>query len=81
MVSAAQSDSVNVYISPEDEQFKGTSLVFKTVTDNNLPVAAIGVIGPNRMDYSKVISTVDYLTDKLRDTIKSSSSLTEKDET
>ncbi len=71
VVSAAQNDSVNVYISPEDEQFKGTSLVFKTVTDNNLPVAAIGVIGPNRMDYSKVISTVDYLTDKLRDTIKS----------
>ena len=49
---------------------KGTSLVFKTVTENNLPVAAIGVIGPNRMDYPKVISTVDYLTDKIKDAIK-----------
>lgn len=83
VVSAAQNDSVNVYISPEDEQFKSTSLVFKTVTDNNLPVAAIGVIGPNRMDYSKVISTVDYLTDKLRDTIKGTKStvVSDKSET
>ncbi len=76
VVSASQNDAVNVYISPEgeNEQFKGTSLVFKTVTENNLPVAAIGVLGPCRMDYSKVISTVDYLTDKLRDAIKSDSS-------
>lgn len=72
VVSASQNDAVNVYISPEDENehFKGTSLVFKTVTENNLPIAAIGVIGPCRMDYPKVISTVDYLTDKIRDAIK-----------
>lgn len=72
VVSASQNDSVNVYISPEGEndQMKGTSLVFKTVTENNLPVAAIGVIGPCRMDYPKVISTVDYLTDKIKGAIK-----------
>ena len=72
VVSASQNDAVNVYISPEgeSEMLKGTSLVFKTVTENNLPVAAIGVIGPNRMDYPKVISTVDYLTDKIKDAIK-----------
>ena len=72
VVSASQNDAVNVYISPEgeSEMLKGTSLVFKTVTENNLPIAAIGVIGPNRMDYPKVISTVDYLTDKIKDAIK-----------
>ena len=72
VVSASQNDAINVYISPEgeNEQFKGTSLVFKTVTENNLPVAAIGVIGPCRMDYPKVISTVDYMTDKIKDAIK-----------
>ena len=72
VVSAAENDTVNVYIGPEseDESMKGTSLVFKTVTENNIPVAAIGVIGPCRMDYSKVISTVDYLTDKISDAIK-----------
>ena len=63
---------MNIYISPEseDEQLKGTSLVFKTITDNNLPVAAIGVIGPCRMDYPKVISTVDYLSEKIGEAIK-----------
>ena len=72
VVSAAQNDAVNIYISPEseDQQLKGTSLVFKTITDNNLPVAAIGVIGPCRMDYPKVISTVDYLSDKIAEAIK-----------
>ena len=72
VVSASQNDAVNVYIGPEgeNENFKGTSLVFKTVTENNLPVAAIGVIGPCRMDYPKVISTVDYMTDKIKDAIK-----------
>ena len=73
VVSASQNDAVNVYISPEGENdnLKGTSLIFKTITENDLPVAAIGVIGPNRMDYSKVISTVDYLTDKIKGAIKS----------
>ena len=73
VVSASQNDAVNVYISPEseNENLHGTSLVFKTVTENDIPVAAIGVIGPNRMDYPKVISTVDYLTDKIKGAIKS----------
>ena len=75
VMSASQNDAVNVYISPEgeNETLKGTSLVFKTVTENDRPVAAIGVIGPNRMDYPKVISTVDYLTDKIKEAIKSDS--------
>ena len=72
VVSASQNDAVNVYIGPEgeNETLRGTSLVFKTVTENDRPVAAIGVIGPCRMDYPKVISAVDYLSDKLRDAIK-----------
>lgn len=73
VVSAAQNDSVNIYISPENQdgdQLKGTSLIFKTINDNNLPVAAIGVIGPCRMDYPKVISTVDYLSGKIAQAIK-----------
>ncbi len=77
VVSSAQNDAINVYIGPEsnEENLKGTSLVFKTVTENNIPVAAIGVIGPCRMDYSKVISTVDYLTDKISDAIKNENSV------
>ncbi len=72
VVSSAQNDGVNIYIGPEseDEHMKGTSLVFRTISENGLPVAAIGVIGPCRMDYPKVISTVDYLSDKISDAIK-----------
>lgn len=73
VVSGARSDEVNIYIGPEseDEHLKGTSLVFRTISENNIPVAAIGVIGPCRMDYPKVISTVEYLSDKISDAIKS----------
>ncbi len=72
VVSGAQNDAVNIYIGPEseDEHLKGSSLVFKTITENDLPVAAIGVIGPCRMDYPKVVSTVEYLSDKITDALK-----------
>ncbi len=72
VVSGAQTDTVNIYIGPEseDEHLKGSSLVFKTITENERPVAAIGVIGPCRMDYPKVVSTVEYLSDKISDALK-----------
>ncbi len=75
VVSGARSDEVNIYIGPEseDEHLKGTSLVFRTISENDIPVAAIGVIGPCRMDYPKVISTVEYLSDKISDAIKNDS--------
>ncbi len=73
VVSGAQTDAVNIYIGPESQEddLKGTSLVFKTITENDRPVAAIGVIGPCRMDYPKVVTTVDYLSDKISDALKS----------
>ncbi len=72
VVSGAQNDAVNIYIGPESEEehLKGSSLVFKTITENDHPVAAIGVIGPCRMDYPKVVSTVEYLSDKISDALK-----------
>ncbi len=72
VVSGAQNDAVNIYIGPESEEehLKGSSLVFKTITENDRPVAAIGVIGPCRMDYPKVVSTVEYLSDKISDALK-----------
>ncbi len=75
VVSGARNDEVNIYIGPESEEehLKGTSLVFRTISENEIPVAAIGVIGPCRMDYPKVISTVEYLSDKISDAIKNDS--------
>ena len=38
-----------------------STLILKTISIDGKKVGAIGVIGPCRMDYSKVISTVDQL--------------------
>lgn len=72
VVSGAQADAVNVFISPESEgdKMNGSSIIFKTITEKERPVAAIGVLGPCRMDYPKVISAVEYLTDKVERAIR-----------
>ncbi|MBQ4575933.1 MAG: heat-inducible transcription repressor HrcA [Clostridia bacterium] len=63
MISGADTDKVNVLIGSENavDPMKDSTLVFKTITQDGHIVGAIGVIGPCRMDYSKVITTVDYL--------------------
>ncbi len=63
IVEGAQGDDVNVYIGSENaaDQSGDSTLIFKTITVDGRPIGAIGVIGPCRMDYSKVISTVEQL--------------------
>ncbi|MBQ7325295.1 MAG: heat-inducible transcription repressor HrcA [Clostridia bacterium] len=63
IVEGAQGDEVNVYIGSENaaDQSGDSTLIFKTITVDGKPIGAIGVIGPCRMDYSKVISTVEQL--------------------
>jgi heat-inducible transcriptional repressor len=63
IVEGAQGDEVNVYIGSENaaDQSGDSTLIFKTITVDGRPIGAIGVIGPCRMDYSKVISTVEQL--------------------
>ena len=64
IVEGAQGDEVNVYIGSENaaDQNGDSTLIFKTITVDGRPIGAIGVIGPCRMDYSKVIATVEQLT-------------------
>ncbi|MBQ9510723.1 MAG: heat-inducible transcription repressor HrcA [Clostridia bacterium] len=62
LLSEADSDKVNIYIGGDEEGLVDNSaLIFKRITVGGKTVGAIGVLGPSRMDYSKVISTVDYL--------------------
>ena len=63
IVEGAQGDEVNVYIGSENaaDQSGDSTLIFKTIMVDGRPIGAIGVIGPCRMDYSKVISTVEQL--------------------
>lgn len=69
ILSKADENKVNVFIGSENsvDVMKNSSLVFKPVKRGGRSVGAIGVIGPCRMDYSKVISTVDCLANILSD--------------
>ncbi|MCL2517356.1 MAG: hypothetical protein FWF15_02215, partial [Oscillospiraceae bacterium] len=63
IVSSSEHDVVNIYIGSENsvEIMQKSTLVFKTIKSGDKIVGAIGVLGPCRMDYSKVITTVEYL--------------------
>ena len=62
-------EDINVYIGDElhDEKLKD----FSVVTFNHLlgdkDIGTIGIIGPTRMDYSKVISIMKYISKKLKE--------------
>ena len=72
MLQSGVAKDINVYIGEENdvEQLKDFSIVtFKhSVGDKDL--GTIGIIGPKRMDYSKVISVMKYISKKLSDNLK-----------
>lgn len=56
-------DSVNIKIGGENEfeELKDCSLITMTYSSDNKAVGKIGVIGPKRMDYAKVIANLDFI--------------------
>ena len=68
----AANDDVNIFIGRENgvEALAGSSLVFKKIVVNGKTVGAVGVIGPCRMDYSRVVSAIRYLTGGIADAMK-----------
>ena len=63
---------INVYIGSESEREELKD--FSIVTFNHLiedkDIGTIGIIGPKRMDYSKIISVMKYISKKLNDDFK-----------
>ena len=61
--------NINVYIGGEDEkeQLKDFSVVTFKHKIGNKDMGTIGIIGPKRMDYSKVISVMKYISKKLNE--------------
>ena len=57
-------DRVQIYIGRENivKVMDNSTLIFKAVRDHGKTVGAIGIIGPTRMDYRRVIATIDQLT-------------------
>ena len=60
---------INVYIGDEtdNEELKDFSIVTFKHKVGGKDLGTIGIIGPKRMDYSKVISVMKYLSKKLKD--------------
>ena len=56
-------NDVNIVIGKENgvEALAGSSLVYKKIVVGGKTVGAVGVIGPCRMDYSRVVSAIRYL--------------------
>lgn len=60
-------DEINVYIGDEnvDEALKNFSVITFKHKEKGKDLGTIAIIGPTRMDYSKVISTMKYISKKL----------------
>ena len=73
--TSAADGKVHVYIGSENtvKIMEGSTLVLKALKGSGGTVGAIGIIGPVRMDYSKVISVIDNLTSQISDIMSDSS--------
>ncbi len=63
LVSDTDGDGVNVVIGSESsvKVMNNSALVFKPVVRDGKTLGAIGIIGPRRMDYAKVVATIEGL--------------------
>ncbi len=69
MLDSGFAQDINVYIGDENEQkeLKDFSVITFKHKVNGKDLGTIGIIGPKRMDYSKVISVMKYINKKLKD--------------
>ena len=67
MLNSGVAQDINVYIGDENENenLKDFSIVTFKHTIGDKELGTIGIIGPKRMDYSKVISVMKYISNKL----------------
>jgi len=65
-------DGVVITIGTENKEdsMQDCSLITATYHINGKPVGKLGVIGPTRMDYNKVTSVIEYLTENLNRVFK-----------
>ena len=75
-------DDVNVIIGSESsiKVMDNSSVIYKPIKKNGHTIGAIGVIGPLRMDYAKVLATVEELGDNIANMLEGNLQLTEGDQ-
>ena len=69
MLNSGFAKDINVYIGDENEkeELKDFSIITFKHKVGNKDLGTIGIIGPKRMDYSKVISVMKYISKKLNE--------------
>ncbi len=69
MLNSGIAEDINVYIGDENpkEELRDFSVVTFRHKVNGKELGTIGIIGPKRMDYSKVISVMKYISKKLNE--------------
>lgn len=67
ILDSGMAKDINVYIGDENdkEQLKDFSIVTFKHSVGNKDLGTIGIIGPKRMNYSKVISVMKYISKKI----------------
>ncbi len=72
LLSTGFAKDINVYIGDENsnDELKDFSIVTFKHTVGNKDLGTIGIIGPKRMDYSKVISVMKYISKNLNNQLK-----------
>ena len=80
LVSDPESDGVNVVIGSESsvKVMNNSALVFKPVVRDGKTLGAIGIIGPRRMDYAKVVATIEGLAGNVESILNEGIAIPEK---
>lgn len=71
VISDSADENIKIYIGSENAVriMNNSTLIYKPVKSGERIVGAIGIIGPCRMDYSKVIAMIDHLTGNIKEII------------
>ncbi|MBQ8432518.1 MAG: heat-inducible transcription repressor HrcA [Clostridia bacterium] len=76
LVSRSESQDISVLIGSESEVkvMNNSALVFKPIVKDGKTLGAIGILGPRRMDYAKVLATLEGLSGNITNLIGSNKS-------
>ena len=77
LVSQSETEDVSVLIGSESQVkvMNNSALVFKPIVKDGKTLGAIGVLGPRRMDYAKVLATLEGLSGNISNMIHSNKQL------
>ena len=77
LVQQSENEDISVLIGSENQVkvMNNSALVFKPIIKDGKTLGAIGVIGPRRMDYAKVLATLEGLSGNIENMIHSNKQL------